>query len=293
MNKVKKNTRLMGPANTEGKDFFQMMHPAFFPRPTLKEKIRISDKPVLTHQPKNAERIVPALVKYMKTAQLQPGDKLPSQKELCQILEIGPTLLREALNMLQTLGMVQSHQGSGWYVGRFDPIASLHFLAPLLEDFSHTNPELIIDIRIALEPVFARETAKHIGAEGLQRLESIMQYMKLAKLEKNYEDYKLADKEFHAVLALESQTGFLCLLGSILNDLFFSFWTPYCQDWDGPIAEHEEIVSAMKEGNAERVEMVMKDHISKARYYLQELQEYLKKQKLKEQAEKEVKESLE
>jgi len=286
MDKAEKNVGLIGQANAGGKDFFQMMHPSFIPRPTLKEKIRFSDKPVLTHQPKNAERIVPALVKYMKTSQLQPGDKLPSQKELCQILGIGPTLLREALNMLQTLGMVQSHQGAGWYVGKFDPMASLHFLAPLLEDFSQTNPELVVDIRMSLEPVFAREAAKHIGQEGLQRLESIMQYMKLAKMEQNYEDFKLADKEFHAVLALESQTGFLCLLSSILNDLFFSFWTPYGLIWDSPVSEHEEIIAALKQRDAEQAALFMKNHIGKASKYVQRLREHQEHKKSNEQTEK-------
>ncbi len=286
MDKAEKNVGMIGQPNTSGKDFFQMMHPSFVPRPTLKEKIGVTDKPLSTHQPKNAERIVPALVKYIKTSQLQPGDKLPSQRELCQILGIGATLLREALNMLQTLGMVQSHQGAGWYVGRFDPMASLHFLAPLLEDFSHTNPELVVDIRMSLEPVFAREAAKHIGPAGLQRLDDILKYMKLARMEQNYEDYKMADKEFHAVLALESQTGFLCLLSSILNDLFFSFWTPYCQDWEGPISQHEEIIAALKKGDAEQAEKIMKVHIGKATDYLHRLHKYLEEQKLKEQAEK-------
>ena len=44
-------------------------------------------------EPKRAKRIVPKLIKYIQSHNLVPGSKLPSQRELCQILRVGTNSL--------------------------------------------------------------------------------------------------------------------------------------------------------------------------------------------------------
>jgi GntR family transcriptional regulator, transcriptional repressor for pyruvate dehydrogenase complex len=196
-------------------------------------------------EPKRAVRIIPAMIKYIQVHNLVPGCKLPSQRELCQILRIGSGSLREALVILEAMGLVQSRQGTGWFVGRFDPVGNLKFLAPILEAYTDTNAEVIIETRMAIEPLFARRAAEYITKEGLKNLDQAHQIMIQAAEKNDFETFKEYDKSFHLVLAQESRSGILCVFAAMLNDLFVSYWTPLCVDYEFPVRVHQAILDAV------------------------------------------------
>lgn len=56
------------------------------------------------------------LIKYIKTENLRPGDKLPPEPTLCEQLGVSRLTLREAVNTLKSEGMVYSAQGKGTFV---------------------------------------------------------------------------------------------------------------------------------------------------------------------------------
>lgn len=226
-------------------------------------------------EPKRAERIVPELIKYIQVHHLVSGSKLPSQRELCDILRVGANSLREALFTLQTIGLVQSRQGAGWYVGKFDPVGNLKFLTPILETYTDTNAEIIIETRMAIEPVFARRAAEYITEEGLKKLEKINQNMVQSGEKKDFDSFREYDKSFHVVLAQESRSGILCVLGSLLNNLFFSYWTPLCVDYEHPVRVHDELLKALRARDSYAAEQCMKEHIEKAKEFLDTIRNHV------------------
>jgi GntR family transcriptional repressor for pyruvate dehydrogenase complex len=170
---------------------------------------------------------------------------------------------------------VQSRQGSGWYVGKFDPVGSLKFLAPILETYTDTNAEIIIETRMAIEPIFARRAAEYITEEGLEKLETINEKMIESGEKKDFETFRDYDKTFHIILAQESHSGILCVLGTLLTNLFFSYWTPLCVDYDIPVRVHEVILEALRAGDSYRAEQCMKDHIETAREFLDKIRKHV------------------
>lgn len=60
------------------------------------------------------------VIKYIKQLllnnQLTAGDKLPTERELSEILELSRNSIREALRTMENMGMIESHQGSGNYL---------------------------------------------------------------------------------------------------------------------------------------------------------------------------------
>ncbi len=82
-------------------------------------------------QPVNAgvaQSVVNRILDLVRTGMLRSGDRLPSERELIQILNISRPSLREAIRALSTLGVVKSHHGGGAYI---TDLEARTLLAPL------------------------------------------------------------------------------------------------------------------------------------------------------------------
>ena len=62
------------------------------------------------------QQVVDGLKEYIMSGELQVGDKLPTERELCQQFGVGRGTVREAVCTLQALGFVEMIPGKGSYV---------------------------------------------------------------------------------------------------------------------------------------------------------------------------------
>lgn len=216
-----------------------------------------------------AERIIPALVECIDRTGLGNGDKLPTEKDLCQMLGVGNTSLREALIILRTLGIVEVRHGSGWYVGKFDPTKSLSFLAALLPKFIGANYNDIMQSRLNTEPMIARLAAQNITEKGLHQLEQT-----LLKMEKNADDrfmgeFGQEDKTFHDILGQECGNSIFTLQSSILTGIFYTVqWVLPQGHYGERIQQHRKIFEAIQAKDGDRAEQAMKEHLMDAWEFL-------------------------
>ena len=65
--------------------------------------------------PQRAARIATQLVELIELQKLNPGDRLPPERALADLLEVSRPSLREALHILQAQGLVQIRHGHGNY----------------------------------------------------------------------------------------------------------------------------------------------------------------------------------
>lgn len=75
--------------------------------------------------------IVKQLRSMIKEDHLQPGDKLPSERELSERLSVGRSSVREALRALELLGLIETKRGEGTFIRDFKG----HQLIPLIGTF--------------------------------------------------------------------------------------------------------------------------------------------------------------
>ena len=66
--------------------------------------------------PQRAARIATQLMELIELQKLLPGDKLPPERQLADLLEVSRPSLREALHILQAQGLVQIKHGQGTFV---------------------------------------------------------------------------------------------------------------------------------------------------------------------------------
>ena len=67
------------------------------------------------------EQIADHIKQQILDGKLKPGEKLPSDKELCQLYSVGRSTIREALSALKIIGLIETRQGEGSTICKINP----------------------------------------------------------------------------------------------------------------------------------------------------------------------------
>ena len=78
----------------------------------------LSDNQLLrpVRQKSRNEAVLDALTAFISDAQIEPGSKLPTERELTERLQVGRSTVREALKRWEALGIVETRKGSGTFL---------------------------------------------------------------------------------------------------------------------------------------------------------------------------------
>jgi GntR family transcriptional regulator, transcriptional repressor for pyruvate dehydrogenase complex len=145
-----------------------------------------------------AQSVVNRILDLVRTGMLRSGDRLPSERELIDILNISRPSLREAIRALSTLGVVETRHGGGAYV---TDLKARTLLAPL--DFfislSQSNLADVFESRRIIEIEIVRKAAINATATEIEALNGM-----LVAHEKVLTDpvgFRILDARFHAQLS--------------------------------------------------------------------------------------------
>jgi GntR family transcriptional regulator, transcriptional repressor for pyruvate dehydrogenase complex len=94
------------------------------------------------------------------SGEVQPGDKMPNEAALCEHFGVSRITIREAVQMLLALGLVESTRGRGTFVREPDPESRLRDLSYFAFDRAGPVNDLI-EVRMLLESQAARTAAAH------------------------------------------------------------------------------------------------------------------------------------
>jgi GntR family transcriptional repressor for pyruvate dehydrogenase complex len=126
---------------------------------------------------RRADRLTEALKRYILTNRLQPGTRLPSERRLAEALMVSRNALREAMQSLAVLGIVEQRHGSGVYVCDFSPDRLAEQLSyGLREDALYWRH--LTEARLQLEVMIAGLAAQRIKEAQLDRLRSLLERMR-------------------------------------------------------------------------------------------------------------------
>ena len=128
----------------------------------------------------------------------EPGQKLPTEKEMTDSLGVGRNTLREALRILQSHNIVTIRQGSGSYISEKYGVPDDPFGFELFPNHEKVNKD-ILDILVMMEPEVAAMAAEHRTEKDLERMEDVLRSMS----EKVDENQECLDEEcrFYEIIA--------------------------------------------------------------------------------------------
>ena len=192
---------------------------------------------------------------------LKPGDKLPSERELAEMLQVSRSSIRDAIRGLELMGLVEPRQGAGTIVRELSAESLLNPFASALKHRHELVSELL-DFRKMLEPPLAARAATHATADEISEMEEILQ-----RQQKKLADGEAAiaeDAEFHYSVALASGNSVVLKLLDMVMDLLRDTRERSLQLEGRPqksLAGHRRILAAIKRHDAEAAKAAMRRHI--------------------------------
>ena len=192
---------------------------------------------------------------------LQPGDKLPSERELAEMLQVSRSSIRDAIRSLELMGFVEPRQGAGTIVRELSAESLVNPFANALKRRRELVSELL-DFRKMLEPPLAARAATHASPDEVAEMEEILQRQE-AKL--SHDEASIPeDAEFHYSIALASGNSVVLKVLDILMDLLRDTRERSLQVKGRPqksLAGHRRILAAIKRHDAEAAKDAMRRHI--------------------------------
>jgi GntR family transcriptional repressor for pyruvate dehydrogenase complex len=192
---------------------------------------------------------------------LNPGDKLPSERELAEMLRVSRSSIRDAIRGLELMGLVEPRQGAGTIVRATSADSLLNPFANALKHRREMVSELL-DFRKMLEPPLAARAATHASNDELSEMDEILQRQETKQA---LGDAAVAeDAEFHYSIALASGNSVVLKVLDILMDLLRDTRERSLQVEGRPqksLAGHRRILAAIKRHDAEAAKSAMRRHI--------------------------------
>jgi len=145
-----------------------------------------------------AEEVVEQLKTLIFEGTLKPGVKLPAERELAKSLNVSRVSLREALNTLQGMGLLEIQQGNRTFV-RPTTTRSIHDPLVSFAKSSPANVLQVLEIRKYLEMGSVSLAAERATSDEIARFEQIIREMEEDQ-KKNRLGAK-TDLDFHAAIA--------------------------------------------------------------------------------------------
>ena len=121
---------------------------------------------------------ITGILRYLQERRLQPGDRLPSERDLAERLGVGRNAVREALATLVTLRMVESRPNSGIYLRHMSRESSFEVMVMLAElGAPPADNEIVesMEVRAHLETLSVRLACERRNDEDLARLQVLLQ----------------------------------------------------------------------------------------------------------------------
>ena len=217
----------------------------------------------------NKERLVDRVVEEVKkliiSRRLLPGMMLPPERELADQIGVSRTVVREAVQVLAAMGLVESRQGVGTIVRQANGDQLSEQLNLMLQTKGFTLDNLH-HVRSILEVEITSLAARQATDEEIYELHEIV-----GRMEAQVEDpiaYAESDAEFHRCLAKISHNPLLVLLLDSISDILREVRLSVSMYPDislKALPDHRLILERVQERDSEGGRQVMRLHLEHAR----------------------------
>ena len=212
------------------------------------------------------EEIVDQIQTLINEGELKAGDKLISERELAQKLQVSRASIREAFSALDLMGILESRPGEGTFIRTVSSEEIIRSLALMLSLEKESNYD-IMEVRRILEAESAYLAAQRASEENVEKIRDCFLAME--------EDYRrgdigeVSDADFHIAVAESSGNKILVRLMSTISDLLVSsmkfsreemFYKP--GNREKLLAQHQQILEAIEAHDPLSARKFMCEHLT-------------------------------
>jgi DNA-binding FadR family transcriptional regulator len=211
-----------------------------------------------------SQRVARAIKDFIIDRQLAPGDRLPSEHELCRYFQVSRVIVREAMRTLAAAGIVRVQHGKGAFVEQFDGGALVEQLTFGLRDelavFRH-----MLELRELVECGAIELAATRATDEDLNHLRAIVAQMRHAA--EQGRPLEESDRAFHQAVVGAAKNPALSRLGVVVAEFFKlkSLSLPPSIAWvdaASEVREHEAILAAIERRETDTAKRLLKEALA-------------------------------
>lgn len=199
---------------------------------------------------------------------LEPGDKLPSERMLSEKFEVSRSNVREAIQKLEFYGLLKSRPQSGTFVANIGVIAMNGMIEDILR-LDEPNFKSLVETRILLELKTVRLAALRRTEEDLEKMREALDAYEEKVM--NGKDAVQEDLLFHLAIANASGNSLMNIfMLKITPEIITNFQKHHVCDAglsQRGIADHKAIYNAIKDKDAQLAKQKMKEHFKELYRY--------------------------
>ncbi|MGU3498391.1 FadR/GntR family transcriptional regulator [Mycobacterium sp. C31M] len=214
------------------------------------------------------EQVVAEIEHRLNTGKLKAGDRLPPERQFAEALGVSRGAVREALRILEAIGVVEAGTGSGPTSGSRivkDSTAGMGMVLRIHLQLASFTQDDMIETRLMLERLTCHKAAGVAGGEQLAELRRLVAQMRGPHSVAEYNDL---DTAFHVGIAQLSGNGLAAAMMAAMREAMRQAMVAGFENLDDPVAtmravtdEHQLILDAIAGGDGDGAAELVTKHI--------------------------------
>ncbi|MBW2095183.1 MAG: FadR family transcriptional regulator [Deltaproteobacteria bacterium] len=208
---------------------------------------------------------------------LEPGDSLPSERELGEMFGVGRPTIREALRILHLMGLIDINTGiRGSTVKEIEVTQYLDTIREHLSYLIHVDDQSIQnlwEVRKYVELGIAHSASRNATQKDFEELDQLIGEMDACGTD--IHAYFPIAVEFHQKLALASGNNIFYIIWNMFHDILLKGYLPKLEELfpkgpQGLLRSNRILLSAIKSGDPSGIDQAMQIHAEEERLFPKE-----------------------
>ena len=189
-----------------------------------------------------------------------PGSKIPSEHELSRTMGVSRVSIREGIQHLVSLGILETRHGEGTFVRELSGEIYFNSLIPLMA-LDETDIFHVLEYRRIIEKGTAALAAERATDHDVAEMEAV--YDRMVRSQDDVAEFARADLEFHLVVAKATGNSVLIKVNNVLRSVLSVSMENIVSTLgmrDG-LHYHRLLIEAVRSRNAPEAERLMEEHV--------------------------------
>lgn len=218
--------------------------------------------PKITRDLRLSEHVADLVLTSIKSRQLKPGDRLPSERVLGEQFGVSRTVIREAARILSAKGVLEINPGSRTRVATMNAGTVREAMTLFLNGTQELNYLDVHEVRAVLEVHVAGVAAERATEQDIGQLEQVQRAME-AVID-DWEASAHADVELHRRVAKATHNELYVVMLDSIGDVLLEIRRMMLMsgEWVAPVlTSHDAIVQSIADRNPARARSAMQAHL--------------------------------
>lgn len=220
------------------------------------------------------EEVAEQIKQSIFSGQLQLGEKLPSERELCEIFKVGRPTIREAFRILSIMGLVEVNPGKkGTVVKECDITQYMEAMREQLSCLIKVEEKTVRDlweVRKYIELGIAHSVVANATKSDLKKLDRLIK--KMESCSGDIHAYFPIAVEFHKELSLITRNKIFYIVWGLFQDILLKGYVPILSEIfpEGPfklLESNKILLKAIKSKDLRAIDKAMEIHAEEEKFF--------------------------